>query len=76
VARLAAAAPHRFQTGDHAMNQVKTSAGGYAGPERRSGKDRRQLPDRRSAARVQADTVPRRAGTDRRARPSAPTRPA
>lgn len=58
------------------MSQSKKSSPGYAGPERRSGRDRRELPDRRGAERVQMTAAPRRAGTDRRARPSAPTRPA
>ena len=40
--------------------------GGYKGPERRSGQDRRQLRDRRELIRWEPEKDDRRSGQDRR----------
>lgn len=40
--------------------------GGYQGPERRSGKERRQSPDRREEIRWEPGKINRRSGKDRR----------
>ncbi len=48
------------------MNTEDTEDGTYIGPERRSGKDRRQKADRREQIRFELDKEPRRSGKDRR----------
>lgn len=45
---------------------VNDQQGGYRGPERRSGKERRQTPDRREEIRWEPGKDNRRSGKDRR----------